>query len=477
MRLSALSLLLVSSVFTGLQAQQPVWHANVGDDFQRMALTTTGQVILQSKMSVSAVSADSGKDLWFRDDITELSPLADLPFAVARTGNTRRVIDLRDGKAVWDLGALSLTDPVRFVPFPERGLLFVYGPSGASKMSLVAATIDSGVVRWRQDSILSGDQKLQEIAKHARPITIGDSAVVLDVDEGGLVSMRISDGKVLWRITDAVLDLDKVAAPLQVVDGTLYVPYERTLAAIDPATGAVRWKKTRDFPGVAERLASSSAGLVVGAAFLHSGWSTEPRIFLDVIDPATGASRWPKAFEIKGASPFVVRGDTIFQPVHAGFRAIDPASGKMLVERDVPPFGGNEEPALIEDMGDGDFVLISSQNVMKVDPEGRVKYHHYFKPPGSSLLAKAAAVSFSVALSAASGMPAWLSLATHHASRNENQFAYIYADGLELVRLDKRDGTEKGRVRLQDRTPRYVVDPLTGFVIAVSGHEIAAYRF
>jgi len=477
MRVSAITLVLISASVATLDAQQPVWRTSIGDDFQRIALTTTGQVIVQSKMSTSAVSADSGKNLWFRDDITELSPLADLPFAVARIGNTRRVIDLRDGKAVWDLGALSLNDPVRFVPLPERGLLFVYGPSGASKMTLVAATIDSGVVRWRQDSLLSGDQKLQEIAKHARPVMVGDSIVVLDVDEGGLVGVRLADGKVLWRVTDAVLDLDKVAAPLRLIDGTLYVPYERTLAAIDPATGALRWKKTRDFPGVAERLASSSAGLVVGAAFMHVGWSNEPRIFLDVIDPATGTSRWPKAIEIKGASPFVVRGDTIFQPVHAGFRAIEPASGKMLVEREVSPFGGGEEPALMEEVGDGDFVLLSSQNLMKVDPEGREKYHYYLKPPGSSLLAKAAAVSFSVALSAASGMPAWLSLPTHHASRNENQFAYIFADGLDLIRFDKRDGTEKGRVHLAERTPKYVVDPLTGYVIAVSGHEIAAHHF
>jgi hypothetical protein len=252
----------------------------------------------------------------------------------------------------------------------------------------------------------------------------------------------------------------------------------------------LRWKRTQDFPGKAEHLAPSSVGIVVGAPFLHVGWSNEPRVFLDLVDPATGASKWAKPIEIKGVSPFIVRGDTIFQPVHGGFRAFEAASGKTLSESDVPALGGSEEPLAIESLANGDFVLVSPQNLLAVDPSGRTKYHRYLKAPGSSLLTKVAAVSFSVALTAASGMPAVFYPAQHHATRDENQYAYIYtgqlletsADssrggGFDLVRLDKRDGKEKGRVRLADRTPRYIVDPFTGFVITMNGHELMAYRF
>jgi outer membrane protein assembly factor BamB len=365
-------------------------------------------------------------------------------------------------------------------------------------MTMLGVGIDSGTVRWRQDSLLGpevNDAKPFDLSQHVMPALLGDSAIVLDADEAGLIAVRLADGAVLWRVPDSVIDLDKASSPLSVLDGTLYVGRQRTLFAIDTKTGALRWKSPREFPGFVQRVAQSTAGLVVGGTFLHTGWTSEPRVFVDVVDPANGSSRWTKAVEIRGVSPFAVRGDTIFQAVSHGFRAMEPSSGKMLVEVDALEFGGNEEPLIVDPMENGDFMLVSAQNLMRVEPTGRVKYHRYLKAPGASKLAKLAAVTATVAIGALTGMssgvyyvPTGLATAVLTArfssTVNANKYAYIYTGqilegdgGFDLVRFDKADGSEKGRVRLTDRSPTYVIEPETGTVATIVGRELVAYRY
>jgi outer membrane protein assembly factor BamB len=482
-------------------AQQPaVWRADVGDDAKHLALTLTGAVLIQTNAGITAYAADSGTQLWSRPDASEYSVIGGTPLAIVRVGEGRRVIDLTTGKDRWDFAKLGLSEPVRFVGLPARGSLLVYGPGGTSRLTMLEVGLDSGVVRWRQDTLLASEMrdKTVEIAKHVSPTMVGDSAILLDADDGGLLDVRLADGAVLWRLPRSEIRLDKVTAPLRIVDRTLYIGRERTLFAVDPATGKVRWKSQRDFPGDVRRVDSSAAGVVAGGYFMHVGWSNEPRVFLDVLDPTTGSSRWPKAFEVHGWSPFLVRNDSIFQPVHKGFRVLEAASGKSLVEAETPEFKANEEPLLIEPLENGDFVLGAQQNLMGVDATGRPKYHRYLKAPGASMLAKVAAITATVAISALgaanagstggvyfvpTGLAASPFATRYHATVNANRYAYIYTgevlegDGFDLVRFDKRDGTEKGRVRLTERSPVFVFEPVTATVITLVGHELVAYRY
>lgn len=486
------------------EAQQPpAWRADLGADVKRMTLTVTGAVLVETNTGLAAFAADSGTRLWSRAEASDITLIPEASLAVARVGNGLRVIDVTTGGDRWDFANLPISDPVRFVPLASRGELLVYGPTSASRMTMLSVGLDSGTVRWRQDSLLEPrlrDGKPFELSQHAAPINVGDSSILLDADEAGLLNLRLSDGAVLWRVPDSVIDLDRVSH-LRVVDGTIYVARDRTLLAIDAANGAVRWKGQRELPNAIQMVtfAPSAAGLVVGGAFTHTGWSTEPRVFLDLVDPATGASRWPKVVEIRGRSPFFVRGDTIFQPVSKGFRALEVASGKAVTDALIPALGGGEEPVVIEPLDDGDFVLVSAQNLLRVTPDGQVKYHRYLKAPGASMFAKVAAVTTAVAVTAVTranagstggyyfvptGLPMSAMQARYHATVNANRYAYIYTgqtveggSGFDLVRFDKVTGAEKGRVRLGDRKPQYVVEPVSGTVVTVVGRELIATRY
>ena len=483
--IAALSLL--SGTTELVRGQQPaVWRAEVGEDVKHLSVTAAGAVLVQSKAGLAAFAADSGTRLWSRAEASDVSVIGDLPMAVARAGNSLRVIDLATGTDRWDFAKLGLSEPVRFVSLPWRRELLVYGPSAAGRLTMLSVMLDSGVVRWRQDTLLEArlrQGKPLALSQHVAPAVVGDTAILLDADEAGLLDVRLSDGAVLWRLPDAAIDLDRVSH-LQVVDGTIYIVRQQTLVAADPATGAIKWKSQRNLPAPADALEMSSAGLVAGGSFMHSGWTTEPRVFVDVIDPATGASRWAKAIEIRGHSPFVVRGDTIFQPVTKGFRAFEPASGKALTDATLPELGGGEEPLLVEPVEGGDLVLLSAQNLLRVAPDGQVKYHRYLRAPGMSRLAKVAAITASVAVTAATGMVSYVHPVRYHATASVDRYAYIYTDqlidgsgGFDLVRFDKVSGSEKGRVRMSERRPTYVVEPTSGTVVTVVGRELVAYRY
>ena len=51
-------------------------------------------------------------------------------------------------------------------------------------------------------------------------------------------------------------------------------------------------------------------------------------------------------------------------------------------------------------------------------------------------------------------------------------------EGFSLVKIDKRDGEEAGRVWIDERRPDYVLDPPSGMVfVKVDDKELVAYAF
>jgi hypothetical protein len=246
--------------------------------------------------------------------------------------------------------------------------------------------------------------------------------------------------------------------------------------------------------------------VVVGGAWMPM--SKQPRAFIDFFDLATGESRWAAALQFQGASPILVRNDTVFSPINKGFRAFELATGNPLVEMILPDFGGREEATTIETMPDGDLLLISAQNLMRVDPAGQVKYGVYLRAPGASFLAKFGSIALTVAASQIpiastqhgnvqvntyldpSGIAVSAFMARYHATVNANKYAYIFtsesstgdsaqtrAGDFDLVRVDKADGKDTGRIRLFDRTPDYVLEPVSGTVVVASRRELIAYRY
>ncbi|MCH7716975.1 MAG: hypothetical protein IH876_12655 [Gemmatimonadetes bacterium] len=250
-------------------------------------------------------------------------------------------------------------------------------------------------------------------------------------------------------------------------------------------------------------------------------------LFLDLLDPETGTSIWQKPFkDLNNDVPFVVRDDTIYVTKEREFVAVDLLDGSSR-ELAKFKFEAGEKPEIVEAIGEN-FLLYSGYNFLLLDGGGTVKYNRRYGAPGVSFL-EALAVSavttaisyvfvqdmkyaFATVASARSHLsegpsfsigefarimddPDWGQLWGEmfisvlrlrlRASVDAANHAYVYTDqrlgdreGNSLVRLDKTNGEETGRVWLELREPELVLDPISGMVfVKESDTEISAHRF
>jgi hypothetical protein len=225
--------------------------------------------------------------------------------------------------------------------------------------------------------------------------------------------------------------------------------------------------------------------------------------FIDLLDPATGASKWAQPFkDLDEATTFDVSGDQLYIAADGVLFAIQIESGAV---RQVAgfQFKGNEMPTTLE-VVDGNYLLASSQNLLLLDTEGAVKYHAFYAAPGASGWAKLASTAAVVAANAASAASAYsraqatgssqeYTLITSNptlsrrfkASAGAMNYRSILTNvelegrkGPGLVKVEKATGKEAARVVLGDKTPEYEMDPIDGRVFFLkSEKEIVCYRF
>src|SRR5262249_26008614 len=127
---------------------------------------------------------------------------------------------------------------------------------------------------------------------------------------------------------------------------------------------------------------------------------------LDLLDPKTGLSVWKKPFkDLEDATTFDLREDKLFIAADGELFAVNLADGAAKSVTKFK-FKGNEVPNRLQ-VVDGDYVLSSSQNVMRVDPSGGIKYHTFHSAPGQSGFIKILSTAAVMATNAASASYAY----------------------------------------------------------------------
>lgn len=152
-------------------------------------------------------------------------------------------------------------------------------------------------------------------------------AAALYCSGSGLTAARIdpADGKVLWSLP-APQSAGKTAAPLYGGGLVLAVPAgSRLLQALDPATGAERWRHS--LPSGAKVVAAGSRALVTGG----DGKTT-------ALDAATGTAQWTKA--IGGVGSVWCAGPEQAGGVGALYVSTPAADGKSTQVAEVDPASG-----------------------------------------------------------------------------------------------------------------------------------------
>jgi putative pyrroloquinoline-quinone binding quinoprotein len=502
-------------------ADTALWTYTANDAISLQQITALGSLAIATNTGLLALAPGTGTPLWIRNDVRGLKPgdfesIPLTPYGVVRSRDSLAVIDLQTGRTVWSSITTGLKKVGGWVSVAEHNLLLLYGESDRSKQALCAVGLDSGAVKWCQGALFDAKPEAGEpdnghtLSGHQAPLLDTDSTMILYFSKDGPIRIHVRTGARLWQASalkgkDVPL-LSRWYAPLMLVDSVLLVPYEQRLMAINARTGERIWDREKKLKSPIAQLAVTPLGLVVrGARPLDQENKPlgMPDAFIDLIDLKTGASIWAKPFDKmkdESIARFLVTPDAVFFGDNGTFYRINLADGTYR-ELSSYKFEGGEEPASLEQRGDG-FLLLSEHNLMLLDQRGAPGRRVYFPAPGSSLLSKIGKGVLFVA-SAASQAAAADARQRHGgftASFDYNPFikqrlqqsvdvgaySFIYTrepgdsgrEGFSLVKVRRSDLKEVERLWIDERSPDYLVDEVSGTVfLRRAEREVRALRF
>lgn len=496
------------SVLVALQADsgQTVWTYPLHGRTSVFRTVLNAYLLVGYGHSVTALDPVTGDTVWHRGDMPDLSHTSfvtyrDRSSAVVQTKNGFAVLDLRTGRTQWDSTALPVGTAVReYFPLFEHNVMLLLARTPQNDASLIAVTIDSGRVLWRHDSLfltpphIKRDRGVEYITDFQVPIMLSDTTLLIYLSTDGPMRLDPRTGVVRWRATALAgvpvgSRADGYPAP-RLIDSLVLVATEKQLVALDTSSGRVRWRTAAGFRDRPTWIVARHAGILVG------GFG-RTKSFLTALDPATGRRSWPADLDCKISATGYFKNDTVYVSDEGVLAAVPLAGGKRN-EIATIGFEGNEQPARIDTVEGGGFVLSARQNLLRVGADGRVVYRRYYKAPGASFWAKLGSTALILGLNAASyaatppgGVAPVITrnpalTARYGRSTQAANYYYIFTEspdslgqkGFSLVLLDRRDGRELGRLWFDDRSPDYVLDDISATVyVRDSDREIVARRF
>jgi outer membrane protein assembly factor BamB len=385
-------------------------------------------------------------------------------------------------------------------------------PKKGNKPVTVGVDTETGEMKWQQDRLFEKPLRLFEVKGSGKifkrfsvdgnqpPVFDTEGSMVVWITADGPTKINLDTGERVW-VCEALKGKEPAAlndgyCGMLCSGGVVYVPYEKSLQAIDAQTGKLLWAKEKDFKGRVVQLQLAPQGLVVrGAPTLNDKGKLNGKAYVDVLDPKTGLSVWAKPFkDLDDATTFELKGDKIFIAADGELHEIglaDGASRALAKYR----FKEKEVPSTLELRDDG-FLLSADQTLMLLDANGSEKYQSYFEAPSFSGWMKlgvgllTAAVNAASAGSAYSRAQATGESQTYYLAGNPtlgkrfrattqaNDFTYILTtvtgDGKKgpgLAKVNKATGKADAQLRLGDKTPEYVTDSIESRVFFLKNEK------
>jgi len=380
-----------------------------------------------------------------------------------------------DGGLLWQRDIYFL-DRFKFIGVPDDARVLAYGKTNDAQRALVSLNLADGAEHWRLEGLLRNDAR----DRNALVLRDSDETAILYLTKDGPFRVRLDSGEVLWRADR--WDKDPPDGAQMVLDGeVLFVPNGKKIDALHVEDGRRVWRTVKQFNAEPIDVRMLSRGLLVRASSF------------DLLDPQTGRSLWAKRTDkFFEGFPAHVDEEAAYIAGQGRFSMVDLTTGDVthMAKYNLR----KETPARIEET-DGSFVLMSRQNLLRVNRAGEIAYHVYLKAPGASGLMKAMTFAAAVAASgehqagpvtfSVSIDPFLLSGVRHGATVEAPENYFMYTEmpfdgrkGFSLVRVNKESGDETGRLWLDKRSPKYTIDDLTETVYFQNAdHELSALRF
>ncbi len=479
-----------------LPAQSAQWRYAASGDIRSIWVAPSGDVLLEMADQITALDAATGTPAWTRASLQGahehwwFTTAEDSSEGLLDLGDRLEALDLKTGVTRWDTPSLGITTVKGYLAVGERRLLLVYGGSAQDSAALFGVDLASGKIRWHRASpFIVAPKRYRALTRvkdefgawlglEQRPRVVADSTFLLYISEDGPVVVNANSGEFVWRASSLAGKRPPALRDgypwLLIADSVAYIPREKELHAIRLRDGSPLWSSPPEFPSRIRQLQLTTSGLLVRGA-RRDGDAIKDGSFVDLLDPATGASRWPKPYKRGWSvlhaqdapawiSPFVVRGERVYFESDGKLYGITLANG-AVTELGKAKFKGDEEPTVVENRTGGLF-LFSSQNMLLEDTTGAVKYQAYYPGPRTGgLLGK---------------IFGWRNADAYY----DRDFVYVLTAEKDsagqtrpcLVKASKDQNHVDGRVWLSDASSDYALGE--GVVYVVTGpREVAAFKF
>lgn len=525
---------------TGTTDAQPplgkeLWTLNVPTDIRWQKVTDAGFLLVSAQDSLYGIDPETGMRAWTMstpEDLPEdaVDAVEGTPYVIVtqriKTGfvlssnglkSAIQMIDVTTGQIAWTSKDLGLDNSYGHFLFPAANALLIYGRNQDSKARVtIMADIITGKPHWSSEALFKeeepalfpiqsnrgGDRK--GIFGNQPPLVLPDGNFLECWSKSGLRMLDSKTGNVLGT---SPLKFDEVPAvyndyaPIQLSPDSqiAYIPHDRTIDAVRLSDGTSLWKKSPKLPSKVVQMQLTPQGLVLRGSFvahessrmnmqtkLMESQASYTKPFLTVIDPVSGTAKWKDEFDdLLGSSEFVVNGDRVV--IYTGFvhnrlTSFDIATGvETPLVKQVKLEGGNDPEfvARLELSGDH-HVLLSSQDVMRIDQNGNIVFHNHHKQPGSSLLRAVGKFASGISVTGSLGaarislndrerlmksptMAKRLKGLDHVGKYATITTALGTADGKKtpgIVKIDKASGADVKCVILGDKKPQYLLDPV-----------------
>ena len=428
------------------------WRFVTSSDIERPRQCIAQELVVITKSSLLALDASTGAKLWERNDLPSLGSGLYLP-CEGKTGLSYRqdkiaAFDLVSGQQRWDATALPTFSEVRGYATIGDDVVLLFLRTPNSEHSLVAVKLASGERLWQRDDLFQQPPTfdvrggVSDIAGYQAFVMSGDTTLIAYLSLDGPIAIDLRTGATRWE-SQALAGLPVPAlndyAGMRLVDSTLVIPRDKGLVGIDARDGQVRWQKAELLPRRATRLARVSAGLLVRAG----------GEYVNVLDPVTGTSRWTKPLTLRtDGGAYAIVGNRYFLISRDRFFVADLATGDTTGFEKLR-FKDNEAASGLIVQPDSGFVVMSRQNLFWVDARGGLRYQRYYNAPGTSFLQQMGGMYGSYGSAFVAG---------HYAYFVTNAPDSTGRKGNSLVRVALADGSETGRVWLQEKAPTYWPD-------------------
>ncbi len=270
--------------FTVEKRVKELWSADIGASAVKKAVKLSpaleNNVIYTSdpKGRVSALAADSGRELWevsIKQPVTGAVAAGNGIVVVATKKGEVFALDQKDGHRLW---AASLSSQVLAPAAIGAGVVVVQSVDG----KLAGLSAKDGKRLW----LYERSEPPLSLHGTAAPVIVDD--VVLTGFAGGkIVAIQIREGKLVWELpvaqphgrneVERLVDVD--VSPLVVHNILFAASYQGKVIAVDMQTGRILW--SRDV--------STFSGMDVDSSNLYL---TDDRGIVVALDQRTGASVW-----------------------------------------------------------------------------------------------------------------------------------------------------------------------------------------